>query len=74
MLNVGQTATVHVALEVGALTEQVTVTAEAPMLESATADRGGVIDEQRVHEFPLNARNPFMLSMLIAGRFFRLVS
>jgi len=38
-----------------------------PVLETANADRGLVIDEQRVREFPLNARNPFMLSLLTAG-------
>ncbi len=66
-LNIGQTAAVDITLEVGAVTEQVTVTGEAPLLETTTADRGGVIDSQGVREFPLNARNPFMLSMLIAG-------
>ncbi len=67
VLNVGQTAAVNVTLEVGAVTEQITVTAETPLLETTKADRGTVIDRQRVHEFPLNARNPFMLSMLVAG-------
>src|SRR5437016_8939137 len=66
-LNVGQTATVNLTLEVGAVTDTVTVSAEVPILETANADRGLVIDEQRVREFPLNARNPFMLSLLTAG-------
>src|SRR5260370_214528 len=66
-LNVGQTATVNLPLEVGAVTDPVTVSAEVPILETANADRGLVIDEQRVREFPLNARNPFMLSLLTAG-------
>jgi hypothetical protein len=66
-LNVGQRATVDFHLELGAVTEQVVVTAETPMLETSSADRGGVIDNERVAEFPLNARNPFMLSMLVAG-------
>lgn len=66
-LNVGQTATINVSLELGAITDQVTVTAETPMLETANADRGTVIDEQAVRELPLNARNPFMLSALSAG-------
>ncbi len=66
-LNVGQVATVDMALEVGAVTEQVTVTAETPLLETTKSDRGQVIDNRRVTEFPLNARNPFMLSMLVAG-------
>jgi len=66
-LNVGQTATINLTMEVGAVTDTVTVTGEVPVLETANADRGLVIDEQRVREFPLNARNPFMLSLLTAG-------
>jgi hypothetical protein len=66
-LGVNQTMTVDLTLEVGQLTEQVTVTSEAPLLETANADRGGVIDRQRVHELPINGRNPFMLGRLMAG-------
>jgi hypothetical protein len=66
-LNISQVATIDIALEPGNISEQVTVTAQAPLIEAATADRGGVIDRQRVVELPLNARNPFMLGMLTAG-------
>ena len=44
-----------------------TVTGEAPLLETANADRGMIIDNLRVTELPLNARNPFMLSYLSPG-------
>ena len=67
VLNVSQAATVNLALEVGTVNETVTVTGEVPLLETAKADRGLVVDAQRVREFPLNARNPFMLSILSAG-------
>src|SRR5574340_1233 len=67
VLNVGQTATVNIVLEVGNLTDQITVSAEAPLVDTATGNRGAVIDNQQVTEFPLNGRNPFMLSTLAAG-------
>jgi hypothetical protein len=67
LLNVGQTATVNIVLEVGNVTDQITVSAEAPLVDTATANRGAVIDNQQVTEFPLNGRNPFMLSTLAAG-------
>jgi hypothetical protein len=67
VLNVGQTATVNIVLEVGNVTDQITVAGEAPLLDTATAHRGAVIDNQQVTEFPLNGRNPFMLSTLAAG-------
>jgi hypothetical protein len=66
-LNVNQTATVNIGLEIGSMSTQLTVTADAPLLEDANADRGGLIDEQSVKEYPLNTRNPFMLAMLTPG-------
>jgi hypothetical protein len=66
-LGVNQVLTVDITLEVGALSEQVTVTGEAQLLETSNADRGGVIDSKRVHELPINGRNPFMLGRLVAG-------
>src|SRR2546425_1773366 len=66
-LEVSQTATVNVELSVGDLNEELTVAAETPLLDLGKADRGTVIDNRRVTELPLNARNPFMLSMLVAG-------
>ncbi len=44
-----------------------TIEGSAPVIETASADRGGVIDRQKVIELPLNARNPFMLGILTAG-------
>src|SRR5262245_4471931 len=67
VLNISQTATVDLTLEVGGVTEQVTVTADTPLLETAKADRGGIIDRERVHELPLNGRNPFMLAKFVGG-------
>ena len=67
ILQVNQAATVDLSLSLGTVTETVTVTDEAPLLETASADRGGTIDQQFIKEMPLNGRNPFMLSMLVAG-------
>jgi hypothetical protein len=66
-LQVGQTATIDVLLDVGATTETVTITGEAALLEETKADRGNVIENRRIVELPLNARNPFMLSTLTPG-------
>jgi hypothetical protein len=67
VLSVGQVATINIVLELGNVSEQIIVTGEAPLLDTATANRGAVIDNQQVTEFPLNGRNPFMLSVLAAG-------
>lgn len=66
-LQVSQTATIDITLEVGAATETVTITAEAALLEETKADRGNVIENRRIVELPLNARNPFMLATLTPG-------
>jgi Carboxypeptidase regulatory-like domain len=66
-LSVGDTVDLDIALEVGAVTEQLTVTGEAPLLETAKADRGTLVDERTVAEMPLNGRNPFMLAKIAAG-------
>jgi hypothetical protein len=70
-LEVAQSASISIQLQLGATSDVVTVTAEAPLLETSTADRGGVVDSQRVAELPLNARNPFMLGAMMSGVTFR---
>jgi hypothetical protein len=64
-LEVGSTISLAVQMQIGSLTETVTVVSEA--VEATKADRGMVIDNARVTELPLNARNPFMLSYLAPG-------
>ncbi len=66
-LSVNQAATVDLALEIGAVSEQVTVTADVDVLDLNSGDRGGVVDGKTISEMPLNGRNPFMLSSLVAG-------
>lgn len=66
-LEVGQAASIDLVLDLGEVSQSITVTDEAPLLDNASADRGGVISAKEISEFPLNGRNPFMLSMLVAG-------
>jgi hypothetical protein len=66
-LTVGQTAMLDLKLELGSVKTSVAVTAQSSLLEDANGDRGRLIDEESVKEYPLNARNPFMLAMLAPG-------
>src|SRR5262245_28928622 len=66
-LRVGDRTQLDFSMEVGAVTETVTVTSQAPLLEAATASRGQVIDEAKVRDLPLLGRNPFLLSALASG-------
>jgi len=45
----------------------VTVTAEAPLLETSTGNRGQVIENRKITDLPLNSKNPFTLMNLSAG-------
>ena len=56
--------TINVALEVGAVTQQVEVQANASMAETETAAVGQVINAQNVLDLPLNGRNPSQLVVL----------
>src|SRR3989449_864471 len=66
-LVVGQEAVVDLTLEVGANTEQVTVTEEAPLVNTTTSSTSGVITEQQVKVLPLNGRSFDQLITLNAG-------
>jgi hypothetical protein len=66
-LQVGETATINVALAIGGVTENVTVSAESPVLITSNANRGTVIDQQSIAEIPLQSRSPMALVPLVAG-------
>src|SRR5579863_2633755 len=64
VLQVASNPAVDVALKVGAVTEQVTVQADAALVETHDSGVGTVVDNQRVVEMPLNGRNPQELVFL----------
>ena len=66
-LAVNQDATVNVPLKVGALSERVTVEANAELVVTRTATTSQLIDRQRVAELPLNGRLAQSLLNLAAG-------
>lgn len=59
-----QVVTVDVKLEVGNVTESILVTEEVPLLETASASQGQVVDRQKLIDLPNLGRNPFMMSRL----------
>jgi hypothetical protein len=67
VLAVNQTATIDVALAVGAQTQVVTVEATAEQLQTSTAEMGTVIATRQVNDLPLNGRNFTQLLSLTPG-------
>jgi hypothetical protein len=66
-VRVGDVLNLELALELGAMSESVTVTAESPLLESASANIGQVIDNRRILDLPLAGGNPMYLTQLTPG-------
>jgi outer membrane receptor protein involved in Fe transport len=66
-VTVTETARVAFQLEVGQLSETITVSAEATLVETSNATHGIVIDERKVVDLPLNGRNFTQLGTLIPG-------
>src|SRR5438270_7991883 len=64
ILQVGSNPEINVTLAVGAISEQVTVTANASLVETKNTGVGQVIDNQRVMELPLNGRQATELIFL----------
>ncbi|PYR54155.1 MAG: hypothetical protein DMF95_01270, partial [Acidobacteria bacterium] len=66
-LLVGQTAVINLQMAPGNVTEAVTVTGQAPLLETATSSLGGNVDPKQVQELPVNGRNWMALSLVAPG-------
>ncbi len=58
---------IDVRLEVGAVTETINVTAEASMLQTATASSGQVITTRQIDRMPVSGRTPLSLAQLAFG-------
>ncbi|HEV7701723.1 MAG TPA: carboxypeptidase-like regulatory domain-containing protein, partial [Pyrinomonadaceae bacterium] len=66
-IDVAREYTLGVSLEIGAVSENVTVTAGADIVNAAGADLSTTVSPRQVLELPLNGRNPLGLVGLQAG-------
>ncbi|MGI8785293.1 MAG: TonB-dependent receptor [Acidobacteriota bacterium] len=66
-VRVGDQLALDIQLEVGEIEQIVSVSAQAPLLQSSSASVGQVIDQRRISELPLSDGNPFVLSRLAPG-------
>jgi len=67
LLQVGERKTLRIELQVGQISESVTVQSQAPIVDTANATLGAVVDEKRMVDLPLNGRDPLQLMALVAG-------
>ena len=67
VLNIGDVREVDAVLQVGEISQSVTVEAAAPLLQTGDSTVGTVITNQEITELPLNGRNYLQLALLSAG-------
>jgi len=70
VLQVADKLNLTLKLQLGSVTETVTVTAQQEVLETGSADRGLVFDPIKTQEYPLNGRQTYMLLSLTPGVLF----
>jgi outer membrane receptor protein involved in Fe transport len=64
VVQVDQTVRIEFTLQVGTITEQVEVSATAPLIDTSTSSLGQVITNKKILDLPLNGRNAFALGLL----------
>ncbi len=66
-LLLGQTAAIALEMSPSTVQESVTVTGEAPLIDTQTSSLAGNIDPKQMQELPINGRNWMDLAMLAPG-------
>jgi len=66
-LLVGQTITLNLQMSPSSLQETVTVTGEAPLIETQSSELAGNIDPRQVQDLPVAGRNWLSLALLAPG-------
>jgi hypothetical protein len=67
VLTAGSAITLDVSLQVAGVQETVTVTAEAPLVQTSTNQIGGSLSSREIEEIPANFRNINALTQLVPG-------
>jgi hypothetical protein len=66
-LGVDQRARIDLKLEVGALTESVTIEATSPLLQTSSSELGTTVTNEQIEAMPLNGRNFVSLTRTVPG-------
>src|SRR5437868_6331053 len=66
-LNAAVTVTQNVQLQVGQVSEEISIEADPPVIDASTIAMGQVIDQKTTQEIPLNGRHFVDLSLLTPG-------
>jgi len=66
-LGVDQRVRLQVRLEVGAMSETITVVGSSPLVQTSSSELGTTVDEEQIKQLPLNGRNFVSLTRTVPG-------
>ncbi len=66
-LGVDQRLRFNVKLEVGAVSETITVVGSSPLVQTSSSELGTTVDEEQIKQLPLNGRNFVNLTRTVPG-------
>jgi hypothetical protein len=66
-VGVDQRVRIDLKLEVGAMTESVSITAETPLVQTSSSELGTTVGNQQIEALPLNGRNFVNLTRSVPG-------
>ena len=66
-VGVDQRAQIDVKLEVGAMTESVTIEAQSPLVQTSSSELGTTVKDEQIQALPLNGRNFVSLTRGVPG-------
>src|SRR5919204_4179315 len=67
LLQANENLTVNFAIELGTISETITVAGDSPVVDVTSATISEVVDSKRIVELPLNGRDAATLSTLVSG-------
>jgi len=70
ILRVADKQNLPISMQIGQMTQQVTVVGQQEIIQTTNADRGMVFDPIKTQEYPLNGRQAYMLMALTPGVIF----
>jgi hypothetical protein len=66
-ISAGRTAVIDMKLSVGTVSETITVTGDAPLVDSGRIEIGRTLSEAEIKTLPLTSRNPYNFALLQPG-------
>jgi hypothetical protein len=66
-LTIGQTLAINLTLEVGGLAEEITVSGDAPLVNTSSAELSYLVGSAAIEQLPLNGRNYTDLALMQPG-------